>query len=440
MVSRMNVCGLFAAIAPACAAGILCLPIAATPCGAGAGDDDASSGASDEKKAKEEGWNDLFNKKDLDGWFTSHDWGEIKIVDEAIHLKANKKFFLLTKKEYADFVFEGEILMPEGKANSGFMFRCAAEQNNVWGYQAEVDPSERQWSGGLYDEGRRGWLNPKTGDDESIGKFLAQGDPFKPGEWNRYRIHAEGDRLQIWVNDVQMTDYRDSMDSQGHIGIQHHGERGKVYRFRNLRVKELAPAFGEEVELFDGESLDGWTQLNGSPPSEGWIIDDDAIHRKEKATPLVAAGDYENFVLEFEWKIPKGGRGALGYRMSSDNGKTVGPVYAILDQEERKEEAEDKMMRSGAMRGLVSPDDKAVPKKAGEYNQSKIIVYRKRIEHQLNGKRSFAVSTASGSWKRAIDGTEYESVADFGNKKGRIALFDGGSRIWFKNIKIRELR
>ena len=133
--------------------------------------------------------------------------------------------------------------MPEGKANSGFMFRCHVAKNKVFGYQAEVDPSDRKWSGGLYDEGRRKWLNPKKGDKASEKAFTDRaGDCFKRGEWNTYRIQCEGDRLRIWVNDTLTTDFRDKVDAQGPLAIQHHGEKGKTYRFRNIRVKVLKAA------------------------------------------------------------------------------------------------------------------------------------------------------------------------------------------------------
>ena len=145
----------------------------------------------------------------------------------------------MTEKEYGDFVFEGEILLPEGKANSGFMFRCHVGPNKVFGYQAEVDGSDRAWSGGLYDEGRRQWLNPDKKDEESIKAFRAQaGDSFKRNDWNTYRIECEGDHLQIFVNGVRTTDYHDDVDAKGPIGIQHHGEKGQTYKFRNLRIME----------------------------------------------------------------------------------------------------------------------------------------------------------------------------------------------------------
>jgi len=145
------------------------------------------------------------------------------------------------KKEYSDFVFEVEVKMPEGKCNSGFMFRAHKDKNKMFGYQAEVDPSSRNWSGGLFDEGRRRWfISPKERDKESVKQFRERaGDCFKRNDWNKYRISCKGDHIRIFVNDVLTTDCHDDVDAKGYIALQHHGEKGQTYRFRNIRIKEL---------------------------------------------------------------------------------------------------------------------------------------------------------------------------------------------------------
>jgi len=192
-------------------------------------------------QARDDGWVDLFDGKTLNGWTNPYTHGEAKVVEGEIHLVANKKYFLCTDKTYSDFIFEAEVKMPEGKSNSGFLFRCHVEPNKAYGYQAEVDTAERAWSGGLYDEGRRRWLHPKKPNDSPSGDaFRAKTKgSFKRHDWNKYKIHAEGTRLRIWVNGILCTDYTDDMDAEGHIGIQHHGEDGQIYKFRNIRIKEL---------------------------------------------------------------------------------------------------------------------------------------------------------------------------------------------------------
>lgn len=200
-----------------------------------------------QETASEGEWIQLFDGESLDGWTNPYEWGEAWVEEGEIHLRADEKFFLITDDTFGDFEFEGEVHVPDRESNSGFMFRANVEPNRVYGYQAEVDPSDRAWSGGLYDEGRRGWLHPADGDEAAGDTFREEkGEAFDPDAWNAYRIRAEGDSLTIWVNDEQTTTYRDSEDREGIIGIQHHGEEGKIYRFRNLRVRSLNEAAGTE--------------------------------------------------------------------------------------------------------------------------------------------------------------------------------------------------
>jgi predicted dehydrogenase len=208
----------------------------------------AKSKAAQIKKPEEVEWDNLIDST-LSQWENPYEWGKAEVVNKEVHLTTDKdKWFLLTKKEYANFIFEGEIKMPVKEGNSGFMFRCQKGKNRAWGYQAEVDTADRKWSGGLYDEGRRMWFaspNKDKAADEaqknaSIEAFRARaGDCYKQGEWNLYRIVCIGPHIQIYVNGTLTTDIYDEMDTAGYLGIQHHGEKGLVYQFRNLRVKDL---------------------------------------------------------------------------------------------------------------------------------------------------------------------------------------------------------
>ncbi len=199
----------------------------------------------------EAGFTPLFNGTDTEGWRNPFDHGEAKVVDGEIHLTGNKKFFLVTEKKYADFQLVGEIKLPAGKANSGIMFRCHVEPNKVFGYQAECDGSDRRWSAGFYDEGRRGWIWPSTPgrsqpeflkhEKESKAHFAKPEirNALKRDDWNRYEIECIGDHITIKLNGVLVTDIHDATDAEGYIGIQHHGEKGQTYRFQNLYIKEL---------------------------------------------------------------------------------------------------------------------------------------------------------------------------------------------------------
>jgi hypothetical protein len=192
--------------------------------------------------ADKDGFVPLFDGKTMNGWKNAYDWGTVAVKDGEIHLTGEKKFFVMTEKSYSDFIFEGDVHLPEGKANAGFMFRAHVEKNKVFGYQAEVDGDvNRKWSGGLYDEGRRMWfISPIKGNAESEKAFRERaGDAFKRHDWNTYRITCIGKKLKIEVNGVTTTDVEDDKDASGYLGIQHHGEKGATYRYRNLRIKEV---------------------------------------------------------------------------------------------------------------------------------------------------------------------------------------------------------
>lgn len=185
-------------------------------------------------------WGTLFDGETLDGWMNPYDWGEAWVEDGEIRLRADEKFFLVTEATYDDFELEVDVRVPDAEANSGIMVRAQVDSNRVIGYQAEVDPSDRRWSGGLYDEGRRGWLHPASDDSLSGERFRREvGHAFDRSGWNTYRIRCLGDSLDIFVNGVHTTAYVDTLDRSGYIGLQHHGEAGKVYRFRRVRLREL---------------------------------------------------------------------------------------------------------------------------------------------------------------------------------------------------------
>ena len=202
------------------------------------------------KKPHQVTWENLTDKG-LTQWVNPYGWGKAEVVNGEVHLTTeSRKWFLMTKNEFANFIFEVDVKMPPNAGNSGFQFRSQMAKNRVWGYQAEVDPSARAWSGGLFDEGRRRWFISPNRDhapspqarDASIAEFRARaGDAFKQGQWNRYRIECIGSHIRIFVNGVLTTDIHDEMDLTGHIGLQHHGERDLVYKFRNIRIKDLGP-------------------------------------------------------------------------------------------------------------------------------------------------------------------------------------------------------
>jgi len=204
-----------------------------------------------------EGWVNLFNGKNLDGWEQHSGAAKYRVEDGCIvgtTVAKTGNSFLCTQQTYGDFVLEFEFKVAPDM-NSGVQFRSeyytketeAAVNgkkkkfpaDRVFGYQYEIDPSPRAYTGGVYDEARRGWLAELKGNE-------AAQKAFKPGEWNRARIECHGDRIQTWINDVKAADLKDGMTVKGIIALQVHGigdgtkkKPGEEIRWRNIRLKQL---------------------------------------------------------------------------------------------------------------------------------------------------------------------------------------------------------
>ena len=112
-----------------------------------------------------------------------------------------------SNKNYSDFILEFDVFV-DVSINSGVQFRSNSnpdyKKGVVHGYQFEIDPSSRGFSGGIYDEQRRGWLYPL-----SLNKKGSQA--FKNGEWNACRIEAIGNSIRTWVNGVECANLVDDV-------------------------------------------------------------------------------------------------------------------------------------------------------------------------------------------------------------------------------------
>ena len=210
-------------------------------------------------RAAEPGFTDLFNGKDFAGWHKVNGTGEFRIEGaEIVGFGENVRnnTFMRTDKTYKDFDFRFEMKFDDLSGNSGMMFRGLqkpGKDGRVHGYQCEHDNGKaRAWTAGLYDEARRGWLQPKRNNDAKLdtpedkaaqAAFTKQGQAvFKWEDWNEIRIVCEGKRIQIWLNGEVRVDYTDEAKEftpEGFFALQVHGGKSCKVRWRNLRVKEL---------------------------------------------------------------------------------------------------------------------------------------------------------------------------------------------------------
>lgn len=195
-------------------------------------------------------WQPLFDDKTLSGWTQRGGSATYRIENGEIigtSVAKTPNTFLCTEKNYQDFIVELEFKV-DASLNSGIQFRSQSLPNykkgQVHGYQCEIDPSDRGWTAGIYDEGRRGWLHNLEHNDRA--RFA-----FKPGAWNRVRIEAIGTRLRTFLNGVPAADLEDAMTPSGFIALQVHGVpealAGREVRWRNLRIQENPPHGSPEL-------------------------------------------------------------------------------------------------------------------------------------------------------------------------------------------------
>lgn len=183
----------------------------------------------------EEGYHYLYDGKTLAGWHSVGGDSTFEAEGEDIigYHGAGDNTFLRTDKTYGDFSLKMQMRWDE-PGNSGVMFRANQREDDgrVYGYQFELDDSDRSWSGGIYDEARRGWLADLADNPEARAAI-------RPDDWNDIEIEARGAHIKTWINGVLAADIVDGLDENGFIALQvHKGDRG-IMRWRRIRLKEL---------------------------------------------------------------------------------------------------------------------------------------------------------------------------------------------------------
>lgn len=183
----------------------------------------------------EEGYHYLYDGETLAGWHTVGGQSSFEAAGEDIigYHGPGDNTFLRTDKSYSDFSLKMQMRWDE-PGNSGVLFRAQQRDGDgrAYGYQFELDESDRAWSGGIYDEARRGWL-ASLADKPEVRAAIRLDD------WNDVEIEARGARIKTWINGVLAANIIDGLDAEGFIALQvHQGDKG-VIRWRRIRLKAL---------------------------------------------------------------------------------------------------------------------------------------------------------------------------------------------------------
>ena len=433
-------------------------------------------------------WKDLFNGNDLKGWTKKNGNAEYKIIDKAIvgiSQMNTPNTFLCTDETYGDFVLEMDVKVEVG-LNSGIQIRSLSDpsvmNSRVQGYQVEIDPAERAWSGGIYDEARNGWLYPLSINPKGQ-------KAFKNGQWNKYHIEAIGSRLKTWINGIPCANVLDPQTARGFIALQVHqikneAQNGLTVQWRNIRIatgdlKEAVWQGGDDIRevnylpnqlsenekrtgwrlLFDGKTSAGWHKMGSDAfPNQGWVVQDGVLkslnsHQDstKKGGDISTDDVFSNFELELDFKVTTGANSGLKYFVVEDPKKkssaALGPEFQILDDKNHADAKEgvNGNRTTGSLYDLISAEnlsenthDKRM-NPPNKWNKLRIVSQDGHVEHWLNNLKMVEYDRFSQVFRNLIAKSKYNKYPDFGQAaSGHIVLQDHSDEVHFRSIKIRE--
>ncbi|MEL6140747.1 MAG: DUF1080 domain-containing protein [Bacteroidota bacterium] len=435
----------------------------------------------------QDGFQNLFNGKDLSGWEQITGKAPYTVENDAIVGTAvlnTPNSFLCTERTYANFILEFEFWV-DPPLNTGVMFRCdhrpEGDLRRIFGYQLEIDPSPRAYTGGIYDEARRGWIYPLHYNPPAR-------EAFKQGAWNKARVEAIGHEIRTFINGVPCANLIDNLDDSGLICLQVHSispgdEENKQVRWRNLRIKEnatradqkekvnlgpvenLIPNQISEAEkragwrlLWDGKTAEGWRGAKLDHfPTKGWSIDN-GILTVEKSDggestnggDIVTIDHFSNFELKFEFYPTEGANSGVKYfvdpKLNKGAGSAIGLEFQILD-DQRHPDAKKGVNGNrtvGSLYDLIAAKVVDVPSRSknayiNAWNRGRIVVRGGQVEHWLNGYKMVEYDRFSQMFEALVNYSKYKDWPHFGRwPSGPILLQDHGDKVSFRSIKIRE--
>ena len=208
-----------------------------------------------------------------------------------------------------------------------------------------------------------------------------------------------------------------------------------------VAATENSAAGPQWQSLFDGKSLDGWRPYGKEGPiGEGWKVEDGMLKKiaGKKGGDIVTVKKYGDFELYWEWRVAPGGNNGVKYLVTEARPSAPGHEYQMIDDKAEKWSKIPPKDMTAAFYNVLPPAADRPLKPAGEWNESRIVVQGKHVEHWLNGAKVLEYELESDALKAALARSKFAKHPDFGRKiEGHIMLTDHGDEAWYRVIRIR---
>jgi hypothetical protein len=193
--------------------------------------------------------------------------------------------------------------------------------------------------------------------------------------------------------------------------------------------------------LFDGRDPSQWRGFGHHEfPTNNWDLDNGCLHVEphSRGGDLVSVDKFNDFELTWEWRISFGGNSGLKYLINEEHGP-VGPEYQMIDDLHADDGKRGPKHVTGSLYDVIGASN-VVVKPLPEFNQSRLLVRGKHVEHWLNGQMVSTYELESEPFKAAVAQSKFKTKDFFGVKvPGHILLQNHESEVWFRSLKIREI-
>jgi hypothetical protein len=405
----------------------------------------------------------LISGNDLSNWEQRGGSARYQLQDGVIigtSVRDAQNTFLCTKAAYDDFILTFEVRQDPG-INSGIQIRSESLPNyqngRVHGYQVELDPSlQRLWTGGIYDEGRRGWLYPLTRNPKGQAAYVL-------GAWNQVRIEAIGPYIRTWINGIQCANLVDRLTAKGFIALQVHGigsndTPGKQIRWRNLQIRtddldqhrwpvqayapEISHLINQLTEaeksqgwrlLWDGETLAGWS----AQPRSACTLEDECLSLSGQSKLLYQQG-FTDFELRFDVRFSEATRTA-GLRYGNRQGADL--TMTLLDRSGERS--------PGSLAGLIPSKNLSESNNTdlrfsdqNGWNRVRTVVRDGHVEHWLNQIKVVTYDLNGQTFQALLNQAGFRSERAIDDKAaGTFYLsFETVGPVEVRSIAVREKR